>query len=203
MHYSDLNREELVDRINELETKIHDLEHSVNHDKLTSLKTRTYFEEKSKTYLDSTQKIKQDNRRAWSGFKDVSFLLFDIDHFKKINDTFGHATGDVVLQNVAEVLRENLRVGDIVARWGGEEFVAILLGAHEKEAKNKAEEIRKKVEAMTFEDPKDLKVTISIGIAEFEEGKSFEDMVNHADEALYKAKNSGRNCVITYSELNK
>lgn len=199
--YSKLSHEELVKTIKELEGKVHDLEDKLNHDKLTSLKNRGYFEEKSKAFLGNTEKIKQDNRREWFGFNDISFLFFDIDHFKKINDTYGHDIGDEVLKKVAELLKKSLRVGDVVARWGGEEFVAILLGARESEAKKKAEEIRLKVEEMTFENPADLKITISIGVAEFEIGKTFEDMVKHSDEALYRAKETGRNKVVTYSEI--
>ncbi len=199
----DLTREELLKKALELEEKVRELEHNLSHDKLTSLKNRGYFEEKSKGYLDNTKKIKENHRRQWAGFNDISFLFFDIDYFKKINDTYGHAVGDTVLQKVADILKKDLRVGDIVARWGGEEFVAILLGANEEQAKKKAEQIRGEVEQMTFENPAELKITISIGVAEFEEGKTFEDMVKHADEALYKAKDSGRNRVVTYSEITK
>jgi diguanylate cyclase (GGDEF)-like protein len=199
--YSKISHEKLVKTIKELEGKVHVLEDRLNHDKLTSLKNRGYFEEKSKAFLVNTEKIKQDNRRQWTGFNDISFLFFDIDHFKKINDTYGHDIGDEVLKKVADLLKSSLRVGDIVARWGGEEFVAILLGAKEKDAKTKAEEIRKKVEEMSFDNPADLKITMSIGVAEFEIGKNFEDMVKHSDEALYKAKETGRNKVVVYSEL--
>ncbi len=197
----ELTHEELQKKVKELEEKVHSLEHGINHDKLTNLKTRVFFEEKSKAFLDNTEKIKKDGRREWMGFKDISFLFFDIDHFKNINDTYGHATGDVVLQKVAETLKKDLRVGDIVARWGGEEFVAILLGANEEQAKKKAEKIRREIEDLVFEEPNGLKITLSIGVAEFEEGKTFEDMVKHSDEALYKAKETGRNKVVIYSEI--
>lgn len=198
---NELSRLELIQRIKELEQKVRELEHRLVHDKLTSLKTRGYFEEKSKVFLDNSEKIKKDNRREWSGFKDISFLFLDVDHFKKINDTHGHDVGDEVLKKVADTLKKDLRVGDIVARWGGEEFVAILLGANEEQAKMKAEQIRGEVEKIVFENPEGLKVTISIGVSEFESGKTFEDLVKHADEALYRAKETGRNRVVTYSEL--
>ncbi len=201
--YSKLSNDELIEKIKELENKVRELEHGLSHDKLTKLKNRGYFEEKSKGYIESTEKIKNENRREWTGFKDISFLFFDIDHFKKINDTYGHATGDLVLKTVADTLKKDLRVGDIIARWGGEEFIAILLGANEEQAKMKAEQIREEVEKIVFDEPQDLKVTISIGVSEFEDGKTFEDLVNHADEALYSAKNSGRNKVIRYSEIKK
>ncbi len=197
----ELSNEELQKRVKELEEKVHELEHGINHDKLTSLKTRGYFEEKSKAFLDTTQKIKDNNRREWAGFKDISFLFLDIDHFKNINDTYGHDIGDEVLKTVADTLKKDLRVGDIVARWGGEEFIAILLGANEEQAKMKAEQIRGEVEKIVFEKPEGLKITISIGVSEFEDGKTFEDLVKHADEALYASKQNGRNRVTTYSEI--
>lgn len=197
----ELSNEELQKRVKELEEKVHELEHGINHDKLTSLKTRGYFEEKSKAFLDNTQKIKKDGRREWMGFKDISFLFLDIDHFKNINDTYGHDVGDEVLKTVADTLKKDLRVGDIVARWGGEEFIAILLGANEEQAKMKAEQIRAEVEKIVFEKPDGLKITISIGVSEFEDGKTFEDLVKHADEALYASKQNGRNRVTTYSEI--
>lgn len=193
--------EELLQKISELEEKIHSLEKELVHDKLTQVKTRDYFEKESKTHLDNLAEIHKGKRREWVGFKDISFLFFDIDYFKKVNDTYGHAVGDEVLKEVAQTLRSSLRSEDIVARWGGEEFVAVLLGAKEKESKIKAEEIRKKVEAMNFADPKDLKVSVSIGVAGFEEGISFEDLVKRADKALYKAKETGRNKVVAYSEV--
>ncbi len=197
----ELSNEELQKKVKELEEKVHELEHGINHDKLTSLKTRGYFEEKSKAFLDNTQKIKENHRREWAGFKDISFLFLDIDHFKSINDTYGHDVGDEVLKTVADTLKKDLRVGDIVARWGGEEFIAILLGANEEQAKMKAEQIRAEVEKIVFEKPEGLKVTISIGVSEFEDGKTFEDLVKHADEALYASKQNGRNKVTTYSEI--
>lgn len=197
----ELSNDELQKRVKELEEKVHELEHGINHDKLTSLKTRGYFEEKSKAFLDNTQKIKKDGRREWMGFNDISFLFLDIDHFKNINDTYGHDVGDEVLKTVANTLKKDLRVGDIVARWGGEEFIAILLGANEEQAKMKAEQIRAEVEKIVFEKPEGLKITISIGVSEFEDGKTFEDLVKHADEALYASKQNGRNRVTTYSEI--
>lgn len=197
----ELSNEELQKKVKELEEKVHELEYGINHDKLTSLKTRGYFEEKSKAFLDNTQKIKENHRREWAGFKDISFLFLDIDHFKSINDTYGHDVGDEVLKTVADTLKKDLRVGDIVARWGGEEFIAILLGANEEQAKMKAEQIRAEVEKIVFEKPEGLKVTISIGVSEFEDGKTFEDLVKHADEALYASKQNGRNKVTTYSEI--
>lgn len=195
-----ISREELLQKIAELESKIHSLENELIHDKLTSAKTRGYFEEKSKEYLDFAGKVREGKRREWAGFRDISFLFFDIDYFKKINDTYGHDIGDKVLKEFASVVKNSLRVGDLFARWGGEEFVVILLGSHEKDSKVKAEEIRKKVENMVFENPKELKITVSVGVAEFNDGITFENLIKNADDALYKAKETGRNKVVLYSE---
>ncbi len=198
-----LSKEELILKIKELEEKVHDLEKDLSQDKLTSLKNRAFFEDKSKAYLDSASKIKEYSRRDWMGFHDICFMFFDIDYFKSINDTYGHNVGDTVLATVSKVLKKDLRVGDIVARWGGEEFVAVLLGANEEQAKLKAEQIRKEVESLVFDEHKDLKVTISIGISEFNGDFSFEELIEHADKALYVAKDTGRNKVVTFSEIKK
>jgi diguanylate cyclase (GGDEF)-like protein len=196
-----ISHEELLEKIAELESKVHTLENELIHDKLTSAKTRGYFEEKSKEYLDFAGKVRDGKRREWAGFRDISFLFFDIDHFKKINDTYGHDVGDMVLKEFAQTVKNSLRVGDIFARWGGEEFVVILLGSNEVDSKLKADEIRKKVESMVFDDPKELKVTVSVGVAEFNDGITFENLIKNADNALYKAKETGRNKVVVFSEI--
>lgn len=196
-----ISNKELLEKIAELESKVHSLENELIHDKLTSAKTRGYFEEKSKEYLDFAGKVRDGKRRDWAGFRDISFLFFDIDHFKKINDTYGHDVGDKVLKEFASVVKNSLRVGDIFARWGGEEFVVILLGSNEMDSKVKADEIRKKVEDMTFDNPSELKITVSIGVAEFDGDIAFENLIKNADNALYKAKNTGRNKVVVFSEI--
>ena len=199
----DFSQEALISKIKELEQKVQELEKDLSHDKLTSLKNRAFFEDKSKAYLDTASKMVGHKRRDWLGFYDICFLFFDIDHFKKINDTYGHDVGDKVLITVAEVLKKDLRLGDIVARWGGEEFVAILLGAKEEQARKKAEKIREEVEKIVFDEYKDLKITISVGLSEFNKEFSFEELIRHADQALYVAKETGRNKVISYSEIKK
>jgi diguanylate cyclase (GGDEF)-like protein len=196
-----ISNKELLEKIAELESKVHSLENELIHDKLTSAKTRGYFEEKSKEYLDFAGKVRDGKRRDWAGFRDISFLFFDIDHFKKINDTYGHDVGDKVLKEFASVVKNSLRVGDIFARWGGEEFVVILLGSNEMDSKVKADEIRKKVEDMTFDNPSELKITVSIGVAEFDGDIAFENLIKNADNALYKAKDTGRNKVVVFSEI--
>ncbi len=105
------------------------------------------------------------------------------------------------MEAVSDAIRGNLRELDIPARWGGEEIVVALVGATEAEAKNKAEDIRVHVENLVFEEHADFKITISAGVASAEEGLSLDEIVKRADKCLYKAKEVGRNQVITYSEI--
>ncbi len=200
MNEEEKNKETLIARITELESQVYDLEKDLIHDALTGLKTRSFFEEESKIYLDMIHNISAGKRKQWFGFKNLSFLFIDIDFFKKVNDTYGHNIGDTVLKKVAETLVRSVRVGDTVARWGGEEIVASLLGADLNDAKNKAEEIRKDVEALTFEENPDLKVTVSIGVVSSDVSSDFTELIKRADSALYESKNSGRNKVSVYSE---
>jgi diguanylate cyclase (GGDEF)-like protein len=193
--------ENLSQRISDLEKYIHDLEKDLIHDPLTGLRTKAFFEEESAVYLSAIFNIHNNKRQEWFGFKNLSILFFDIDYFKKINDTYGHAMGDVVLREVAQAISKSMREGDTVARWGGEEIVAMLLGANETDAKNKAEDIREKIENLKFDSHPDLKVTISIGVATATGAMMPEELVKHADKALYKAKESGRNKVVTFSEI--
>ena len=191
------------EKIKELEKEIHKLEKDLIHDHLTSLKTRAFFEEECNTYLSAIANLEAGKRKEWFGFKHLSVLFIDIDHFKKINDTYGHEVGDRVLKKVAEIVSGSLREGDTVARWGGEEMVALLLGANELDAKEKAHNIRKKIESLRFNSLKDLKVTISIGVAENFPGANCAGLLKNADLALYKAKNSGRNKAVAFSMITE
>lgn len=191
----------LKEQISILKEQVHDLEKDLIHDSLTSLKTRAFFEEETGIYLSAIVKNEEGKRKDWFGFKNISFLFFDIDHFKKVNDTYGHEMGDLVLKGVAETISKSVREGDTVARWGGEEIVASLLGANESDAKEKAESIRKEIEKLTFDSNPDLKITISIGVASNFTSATYETLLKNADLALYKAKGTGRNKVVTFSEI--
>ncbi len=190
-------------RIAELETQVHNLERDLIHDSLTGLKTRAFFEEELEIYLASVATNDHGKRKEWFGFKNISVIFFDIDHFKNINDTYGHDVGDIVLKKVTETIQKNLRTGDTLARWGGEELVVSLLGADEKDAFSKAEEIRKKVENIVFPNRSDLKVTISSGVASLGKNMFLLELIKRADQALYTAKNSGRNKVVAYGNGNQ
>ena len=127
----------------------------------------------------------------------LSLIIFDIDHFKKVNDTYGHPAGDDVLKRLTKLVKTNIRETDIFARWGGEEFVILAPGLSLIETVKLADKIRRKIEEFDFEKPQ--KITSSFGVAALKNGDSSTLLFNRADEALYRAKESGRNQV-QYSE---
>lgn len=126
----------------------------------------------------------------------LSLLLADLDHFKRINDSYGHQAGDSVLKECAALMRQGLRRCDVLARWGGEEFLVLLRGTVVEEAKQIAERLRRMVEATVFPpfEGQGL-VTVSIGGCGMPPGRDFEALFAQADSALYHSKNSGRNRV--------
>jgi len=129
-----------------------------------------------------------------------SLLMIDIDHFKKFNDRYGHQTGDLVLKEVAMVIRDSLRASDIVARYGGEEFAVVLPGVDRDDAMIVAEKIRKTIEKHNIvqEYGKEvLHVTVSIGVATLTFGMTRDQLISEADRALYRAKGEGRNRIAT------
>lgn len=153
------------------------------HDQLTGLYNRHFL-------MDiAEKKISGARRHSHS----LSLILLDIDHFKLINDRFGHAQGDHILTSVAGVIDKFCRAGDIAARIGGEEFVLLLDHCNLQDGQIKAEKVRQQIEQLM---PENIKVTASFGVAEFL-GKTdtFDSLLQRADQALYLAKNEGRNAV--------
>ena len=126
----------------------------------------------------------------------LSLVILDIDHFKSVNDQYGHDEGDRILQIVADVLRKNLRQSDIYARWGGEEFVLLMAHTNLQEAENMAEKIRQLFSAVTYGNNQPL--TASFGVSQLHTEEDSDSLIKSADDALYKAKRSGRNriCVM-------
>ncbi len=156
-------------------------------DDLTELYNRRFFNER---LIDEV-----DRARRYGGV--FSMLLCDIDHFKMVNDLFGHPIGDKVLIKVATILRDNIRSSDMVARYGGEEFTILLLNSDKKLAITLAEQICRAIAGTLFTEIDGKQVTASIGIATFNDDSiSFEGLVAKADRAMYLAKNKGRNQVI-------
>jgi diguanylate cyclase (GGDEF)-like protein len=131
----------------------------------------------------------------------LSVAVIDLDHFKKVNDRYGHAGGDSVLKGFADVARRTMRTGDVVGRLGGEEFGVLMPDTDVVAAKRACERLRAEVAAARFTTPGDepVRVTISSGIALLVAGEERDHLVTRADDALYKAKESGRNQVQTAS----
>lgn len=133
----------------------------------------------------------------------LAILMADIDHFKKINDTFGHPAGDEVLKKFAQVAGSALRRCDLLCRWGGEEFLIMLRGTLHDEAIQIADRIRRRVESIVFPPYEDCGLlTVSIGASSLPPGKKLEELVKEADSALYQAKREGRNRIATL-QLNR
>ena len=148
--------------------------------------------------------LRDEWERSLRGGEPVGVAMLDLDRFKSINDTYGHPTGDVVLYETARIIREAAREIDMVGRYGGEEFIAILPNTDEEAAATFAERVRTAVEAHLFRDEaNEIRMTVSCGVASApSEGvDSPEGLLKQADEALYLAKTSGRNRVIRSSEM--
>jgi diguanylate cyclase (GGDEF)-like protein len=156
-------------------------------DPVTGCFSRQYFETKGKDEVS----------RAIRNGHMLSVLVLDIDHFKQVNDTFGHQTGDRVLRQVTSVIQNNIRTSDTCARFGGEEFIVLLPQVSQPVALLIAERIRKRVTMET-----DPSVTISIGISSLHSSEaSIDELVKRADGALYYSKENGRNRVTVYENL--
>ena len=151
-------------------------------DKLTGLYNREKLDSKLTEILSDflTHQIK------------VTVIILDVDHFKAINDNHGHLMGDKVLAAIAERLRSKMRQGDILARWGGEEFVVVLSNTELQAGLTQAERLRDDISSHSIQG---LALTISLGVAQNEQGDSGETLLDRADQALYRAKNLGRNRV--------
>ena len=128
--------------------------------------------------------------------------LLDIDFFKRINDTWGHSTGDTVLREFAQTVQRQIRDTDSFGRYGGEEFLLMLPETSLEEGCRMAERVRASVEKMRFATLPDLCTTVSIGVAQFRPGETIAQTVARADEALYLAKSGGRNCVVNYNDAS-
>ncbi|MDW0110486.1 sensor domain-containing diguanylate cyclase [Sporosarcina aquimarina] len=161
-----------------------------NTDKLTGIPNRRFFQEEMEYHM---------NRFTKEGIVS-SLLMVDIDHFKRVNDTYGHLAGDRVLVQLAGLLRQEICKEDCVARLGGEEFVIILPNTEAEEAMKLAVKLNNAIAAANWEIIDHL--TVSIGAATFTGNDNETTIVNHADQALYQAKEIGRNCAIHFDDLD-
>ncbi len=156
-------------------------------DSLTEVSTRRYF----------LERFREEIRRSMRRKSSMSFLMVDLDYFKEKNDKFGHLVGDVILKEIAKILKSNLREIDIIGRYGGEEFSVVLAGIGRVGAFQVAERLRSSIEHSVFKayDEK-VSITISIGVSSFpEDGVDENALIESADKALYRAKEKGRNRV--------
>jgi diguanylate cyclase (GGDEF)-like protein len=169
------------------------LESWANTDALTGLHNRRYME-------DTLARMRASHARHGHAY---SLLLIDIDHFKKINDRYGHTVGDMVLRQAATIMHQQLREEDLVARWGGEEFLCAAPNCTAEEAATLAERIRQAIAQHSFIlDEVSIKLSISIGITTASQaGESVTQLFQKVDQALYQAKAEGRDRVVTWSDI--
>jgi diguanylate cyclase (GGDEF)-like protein len=188
--YDHTKLHESSEKLKKLNTELKELS---SKDPLTQLYNRRYFGEAALTMQSLAVRNNHHN---------ISIIILDVDNFKNINDTYGHAVGDKVIVSLARILENNCRQSDIVARFGGEEFVILLYNTSITFAQNVAENIRQNVEDFSLDIKNEkLRFTLSFGVAQYEAqiDKDIECTINRADKALYSAKTSGKNKVIVNS----
>lgn len=165
------------------------LESIANYDNLTKIANRHNFNYEFEKYFSLSKRNKES----------LSLLFIDIDNFKNINDTLGHDIGDRVLIKISKLLKQYTRKEDLLARWGGEEFVILLINSDLNTSTNKAEELRYLIENNTeLQDLLSYKITASFGLTKAKDNDSIEDIIIRADKAMYESKHSGKNRVTVY-----
>lgn len=175
----------LIGQTRALEQSNRELQTAASTDSLTGLLVRRAFLERCEAEIERAQRQERP----------LAMVVVDLDHFKQVNDTYGHAVGDLVLKRFADVLGRDLRTIDVAGRWGGEEFVVLMPETSAAQARNVIERIRVAVTKLTFSHPaENLAVTMSAGLVEFDGAMTDpEQLVAQADKALYEAKQAGRN----------
>lgn len=179
--------EELEEKNGQLQALLQKVEQQNRTDFLTGLASRRYM----------TECLKKEAARCRDTGSRTAVVLADVDDFKHVNDTYGHDCGDVVLKTLAANLRSLLRADDIVARWGGEEFLFLLCNTELEQGVRMAERIRAAVaEAVYYHKEQTFSVTLTLGVSELNRGTDFDEALRQADEALYCGKGGNKNCVV-------
>jgi diguanylate cyclase (GGDEF)-like protein len=175
---------ELSDRTTELLKNNLTLKTLSTTDKLTQLPNRLKIDEQFNFNLETSKRYRTS----------FSIILLDIDHFKNVNDTFGHQTGDIILKKIADTLKTNIRQTDLVGRWGGEEFLILCSNSNLEETMQLAEKLRLIISQLNFDEVG--QVTSSFGVTSYKDNDTESTIISRTDEALYQAKEKGRNIVI-------
>ncbi len=182
-------QDELGQLAKDIKTIAYQLSVSLTTDPLTNLYNRLFFEKKLREEIDRARRFKHK----------LSVAMLDIDDFKRINDTYGHLVGDMVLKRLADIIKSSIRSVDVPSRIGGEEFAIIFPETSAEEAARVVERLRKLIEESYISIPEHtIKFTVSCGVAELEEGDTPEKLLDKADKALYEAKRSGKNKVVIF-----
>ena len=177
-------RERLKDQKRELESALEQIQEMAIRDELTGLVNRRHI----------TEVLGEHAARSKRGVVKFWVALIDLDHFKRVNDTWGHPVGDEVLRGFAQMAKEVLRETDVIGRWGGEEFLVVMLVVPPSDPVAGLERLRARLAGAQISDSvPDLRVSFSAGLAAFGPGDSIEQAVDRADKALYQAKAQGRN----------
>jgi diguanylate cyclase (GGDEF)-like protein len=182
-----LTKDELMKKARDMEELNQMFQLMAQTDYLTGLNNRRKM----------TELLETEFQRSYRYGGTFSVIILDIDSFKKINDTYGHAIGDRVIVDVANIIKEEIRESDFCGRWGGEEFIILCPNTNREQAYKMMERVRKAIAGYSFKyDNIDISVTISAGIGEYETGKSLTEVLAEADTNLYKAKQQGKNMTI-------
>lgn len=189
-------------KIARLEKEILRLREELITDELTKARNRKgFFELLNPIVSEVLYQLERPHKRKNVVIKHLSVIFSDIDNFKKINDSYGHLIGDVVLRAVAKIFIDHTRGIDVVGRYGGEELAIGLIGADREDAIQIAESLRERVESLKIEDrSKKIRVTASFGVATLAVGDTLLSLVNRADEAMYQAKKQGKNRVVALAK---
>lgn len=202
IHNENQRYESALREIAHLKEKLEDTEQETSRLRDTLSEQATQAEKDALTRLPNRAAYEKRLRHEFSRWQryqqPLTLMICDIDHFKQVNDTYGHAAGDKILKAIARILRSNIRTTDFICRYGGEEFVILMPQTSAEEAMNVANKLRQRVNDAPFHSSSGyFQVTISGGLDEFGEGDSTDKVFERADKALYKAKENGRNQICT------